>query len=78
MYQTLAATLADGSRLVPLRQELRADQPPVDGVPDARVSTVTPGSQRLLERVGAWQHCAPAVAAFSDMQVRAFSEIRFT
>jgi 2-polyprenyl-6-methoxyphenol hydroxylase-like FAD-dependent oxidoreductase len=52
-------------------QELRADQPPVDGVPDARVSTVTPGSQRLLDRVGAWQHCAPAAAAFSDMQARA-------
>ena len=52
-------------------QELRAIQPPLDGLPDARVSTVTPGSQRLLDRVGAWQHCAPVAAAFSDMQARA-------
>ena len=52
-------------------QELSPQQPPLTALPEARVSTVTPASARLLERVGAWAHLAPpASAAFADMQVR--------
>ena len=58
------------TRLCAAAQELHAQQPPLDSLPDARVSTITPASRRLLEHVGAWQHCGPAAAAFADMQAR--------
>ena len=55
-----------------LLQELSPQQPSLEGPPGARVSTVTPASVRLLERVGAWAHLAPPTsAAFADMQVLA-------
>ncbi len=58
------------ARLGTAAQELNAQQQPLDSLPDARVSTVTPASRRLLDRIGAWPHCWPGAAAFSDMQAR--------
>lgn len=39
-------------------------------VPEARVSTVTPGSIAVLQRAGAWEEAEAHSAAFDTMQVR--------
>ena len=51
-------------------QKLSNEQPPMDQPPQARVSTVTPASASILDRIGAWPALAPPVsAAFGSMQV---------
>ena len=73
----LAAALSTNPLTAKLRLALLDRQPPQDtlarplpGVPDLRVSTLTPASLELLARCGAWQHLAgPRSAPFADMQV---------
>lgn len=58
-------------------QKLSGDQPQLSGPPDVRVSTITPASAAVLDRIGAWHALAPPTsAAFSSMQVGAFAEIK--
>jgi hypothetical protein len=56
-------------------QKLSDQQPPMDQAPNARVSTITPASASILDRIGAWTALAPPVsAAFGSMQVRTAAE----
>lgn len=51
-------------------QKLSSEQPPMSQPPNARVSTITPASASILDRIGAWPVLAPPVsAAFGSMQV---------
>ena len=49
-------------------QALQARSAP-PAVPDVRVSTVTPSSIALLERLGLWPQLSSQAAHFSSMQV---------
>lgn len=74
-----ALALAAGGREVALVDrtppEARADGAPLE----PRVVAVSPGSRRLLEALGAWQHVrAERIAAYDDMRVLAGrGEVRF-
>jgi len=65
-----ALALARTGREVALIDRKQPDERPSDAPLDPRVVAVSPGSKRLLETVGAWQHVRPArLAAYADMQV---------
>jgi 2-octaprenyl-3-methyl-6-methoxy-1,4-benzoquinol hydroxylase/2-octaprenylphenol hydroxylase len=65
-----ALALARTGREVALIDRKQPNEHPEDAPLDPRVVAVSPGSKRLLEAVGAWQHVRPArIAAYADMQV---------
>ena len=65
-----ALALARTGREVALIDRKQPDERPPDAPLDPRVVAVSPGSKRLLEALGAWQHVRPArIAAYADMQV---------
>lgn len=51
-------------------QKLSGQQKELGAPPELRVSTITPASAAILQRIGAWRHLDPPIsAAFSSMQV---------
>jgi len=65
-----ALALARTGREVALIDRKQPGERPSDAPLDPRVVAVSPGSKRLLEAVGAWQHVRPArIAPYADMQV---------
>ena len=74
-----ALALARTGREVALIDRKPPPDHPEDAPLDPRVVAVSPGSKRLLEALGAWQHVRPArIAAYGDMRVVAGrGEVRF-
>ena len=65
-----ALGLACTGREVALIDRKQPEVRSADAPMDPRVVAVSPGSKRLLEALGAWQHVRPArFAAYADMQV---------
>lgn len=65
-----ALALARTGREVALIDRKKPEVLSADAPLDPRVVAVSPGSKRLLEALGAWQHVRPArIAAYGDMRV---------
>jgi ubiquinone biosynthesis UbiH/UbiF/VisC/COQ6 family hydroxylase len=74
-----ALALAAGGRRVALVDRSRPESGRDDAPLDSRVVAVSPGSRRLLEALGAWDHVrTERIAPYTDMRVLAGAgEVRF-